>query len=378
MGNNNTDYYSGGKIVFGDYTVPTDPTDNGYGIYMEEESDENFIIKAKNGKIKIAADDDILLLANRAIKIGSLDQANNYTLPTAGGNAGDALILNEDGDANWQSLPSTSGGTTLQAGQGLSIIGTTISIDNSVVTSDNSGDVHLTGKMISGNVTYPNVAGISGKVLTIGDNGIASWQDAPITTFNAGTGININGSTLSVDNSVVTKDNSSNVTISGKLSSGTITYPNADGTAGQVLKTNGAGVLGWTSLNSSTRLVGVPSSILGTFGDKKGDVATDGNYLYYCIQDFGGVSYQVKFSRSYSGRYPAITKGNYPSPVTGWKLIYAGNEYTIQNALGELGPNEWYFFVDRDITTTNGDDAILLEPSTTNIWKRIAWGSDTW
>ena len=36
-----------------------------------------------------------------------------------------------------------------------------------------------------------------------------------------------------------------NVATSGTITAGTVTYPNTDGTAGQVLKTNGSGVLSW-------------------------------------------------------------------------------------------------------------------------------------
>ena len=392
FGNNSNDYYSGGKIVFGDYTVAsTGENNNGFGIYMEEESDENFLIKAKSGNIKIAANGNISLLSNNKINIGSVEPPSmggfqeGYSLPISRGNDGDVLTMDENGNSHWESLPSASGGggTSLQAGTGISINNATISVDNTVLTKDNSGNVAISGKLNSGAITYPNTDGTAGQVLKTDGFGVISWQDTPSSggggvTLQAGTGININNDVISVDNSVVTKSITGDVTIAGKITSGTITYPNADGSAGQVLKTDGSGVLSWTSLIASGRMVAVPLSSVGTTGDKKGDVALNGSYLYYCIQDFGGVNYPVKFSRTYSGRYPAITKGTYPSPVTGWKLIYAGSEYTIQNALGELGPNEWYFIVDRDISTNTGGDAILQESTTTNIWKRIAFGSDTW
>ena len=50
-----------------------------------------------------------------------------------------------------------------------------------------------------------------------------------------------------------------NITINGKLTAGNITLPNTDGTSGQVLTTNGAGVVGWTTPAgpSATALLGV-------------------------------------------------------------------------------------------------------------------------
>lgn len=43
-GNNESDYYSGGKIVFGDYDV----VGNGFGVSLSEPSDEDFLIEADN------------------------------------------------------------------------------------------------------------------------------------------------------------------------------------------------------------------------------------------------------------------------------------------------------------------------------------------
>jgi hypothetical protein len=52
--------------------------------------------------------------------------------------------------------------------------------------------------------------------------------------------------TIQLGNSAITS-----VSTYGKFTSGTITYPNTDGTADQVLKTNGSGVLSWTSISTS-------------------------------------------------------------------------------------------------------------------------------
>jgi hypothetical protein len=46
--------------------------------------------------------------------------------------------------------------------------------------------------------------------------------------------------------------NVTSVTTNGKLTSGTVTYPNTDGTNGQFLATNGAGNVNWTTLDAGT------------------------------------------------------------------------------------------------------------------------------
>jgi hypothetical protein len=43
------------------------------------------------------------------------------------------------------------------------------------------------------------------------------------------------------------------VKTSGKITAGTITYPNTDGSAGQALITNGSGVLSWGSAGAAVR-----------------------------------------------------------------------------------------------------------------------------
>lgn len=65
------------------------------------------------------------------------------------------------------------------------------------------------------------------------------------------------GATVAVSNSVQLGNSSvTNVKTSGTLTTGVVTYPNTDGTANQVLKTNGSGVLSW-----STPVVGAATGV---------------------------------------------------------------------------------------------------------------------
>ncbi len=58
------------------------------------------------------------------------------------------------------------------------------------------------------------------------------------------------------------------------------------GTNGQVLTTNGSGVLSWTSVSSSIQIVSVPSHNYGNPGDTVGMIAVDSDYFYWCFQNY--------------------------------------------------------------------------------------------
>jgi hypothetical protein len=60
--------------------------------------------------------------------------------------------------------------------------------------------------------------------------------------------------------------NVTSVTTSGKLTSGTVTYPNTDGTANQVLSTTGSGTLTWTTLSGGVPYTGATQGVnLGAY-----------------------------------------------------------------------------------------------------------------
>jgi hypothetical protein len=76
-------------------------------------------------------------------------------------------------------------------------------------------------------------------------NATAIGYEAKVNTSN----------TIQLGNSLVTK-----VSTSGSLTAGAVTYPNTDGTAGQVLTTNGTGTLAWSTASGVSSV----GSILGS------------------------------------------------------------------------------------------------------------------
>lgn len=95
------------------------------------------------------------------------------------------------------------------------------------------------------------------------------------------------------DNPTAQLDVTGSIQASGTLTAGAVTYPNSDGSAGQVLVTDGSGVLSWTNLPSTggdTYTVGLNASLGGyviyvTPDGKHGVVAEMTN------QNVGGISW---------------------------------------------------------------------------------------
>ena len=125
-----------------------------------------------------------------------------------------ALQLNYNGDENvaigWDALRATKGSGNLGIGY-------------------DAGDTNSTG---SNNSLIGKNADVASNNLT---NATALGHNAIVDASNK----------IRLGDTNVT-----NIETSGTITAGTITYPNTDGTNGQVLKTNGSGSLSWTTVSS--------------------------------------------------------------------------------------------------------------------------------
>lgn len=133
-----------------------------------------------------------------------------------------------------------------------------------------------------------------------------------------------------------------------------------------------------TTAWSGGRVVDVPTTSPGAVGDKQGDLAFNGSYIYYCTQDFVESSYSSTIAATYSGAYPSIVKGSIPQPQAGWNFIHDGNTYTLAANATEGNPGVWTFELTSSISVTIGDSVTIGPASVANIWKRVAWSGDTW
>lgn len=126
----------------------------------------------------------------------------------------------------------------------------------------------------------------------------------------------------------------------------------------------------------------VPASSAGAPGDIAGQVAFNGSYIYYCTQNFGGTTYNVVHMLAQGFDANGVDNGylvadTYQLPQVGWKVYYNGETRTIDQ-VNSSNPGFYVVFVDSPLTIP-GQAAFAWGPApATNIWKRVAWGNDTW
>ena len=116
-----------------------------------------------------------------------------------------------------------------------------------------------------------------------------------------------------------------------------------------------------------------PVSSVGTIGDLGGMLSFDENYIYYCIQDFGGTTYSAYVSvggDSNPSGILAIVSG--PTPEVGWNIYYDGNTVVINQSVPQ-GDNYVLFWT--PVITIPSDATIAYGPiSLDDIWVKQSWG----
>ena len=127
-------------------------------------------------------------------------------------------------------------------------------LDKSIITSTTNGNITITpdgsGKIVLDNHSWPNADGNANEFLQTNGSGVLSF--AVVNTDVSGDASPQLGGNLDVQaRTIFTSTTNGNITItpdgSGKIVLDGMSFPNADGTAGQVLKTNGSGTLSFGS-----------------------------------------------------------------------------------------------------------------------------------
>jgi hypothetical protein len=173
--------------------------------------------------------------------------------PQADGTTGQVLSTNGAGQLSWTTpttgLQDVVDDTTPQLGGNLDVNGQSIvsaSAGNIAITPDTTGSIVLDGQ------NWPQADGTIGQVLSTNGAGQLSWttpttglQDVvDDTTPQLGGNLDVNGQSIvsaSAGNITITPDTTGSIVLDGQ------SWPQADGTTGQVLSTNGAGQLSWTT-----------------------------------------------------------------------------------------------------------------------------------
>ena len=93
----------------------------------------------------------------------------------------------------------------------------------------------------------------AGDAITTGGDNVVIGNNADLNSATGTNQIVIGSGAVGTANNTVQLGNTSiaNVKTSGTITAGAVTYPKTDGSANQVLKTDGSGTLGWTSVSAT-------------------------------------------------------------------------------------------------------------------------------
>jgi len=219
---------------------------------------------------------------------------NGLTVGLGGGNksnntamGSDALKLNSIGGNNvavgMNSLSSNTTGNN-NTGIGFSTLKSNTTASSNTAVGFNSLNTNSTGSnnaslgdqslgnnstgnsnsAIGASSNFNNTTGSNNTALgyhtlfnnTSGSNNTAVGANADVSTNNLSNATAIgNGAIVNANNTIQLGNNAvTNVKTNGTITAGTITYPNIDGTAGQVLSTTGNGTLTWANANTNNIL----------------------------------------------------------------------------------------------------------------------------
>ena len=201
-------------------------------------------------------------------------------------------------DVNSKSIVSTSNGNILISpdGSGHVLLDTIKIIDSSITSNTANTDLVLTGngsgKVSISGLKYPSGDGANGQVLQTNGSGVLSWvnnagggggstgdlsiigstisgpSNADVNIFQGGSGHIVLDGLKIRDNKISTTSSNSNLELtanaSGKVSISGIIYPTTDGSNGQVLTTNGSGVLSFVTIPANQNLFATVSSDSGS------------------------------------------------------------------------------------------------------------------
>jgi hypothetical protein len=183
---------------------------------------------------------------------GSYNVANGYT----------SLLSNTTGSSNTsigaQAMHNNqTGGSNTAVGNGALYYNS----DNSGITAVGWHALHA--EQGAGNAALGYAAGARGAIASTLTNStfLGNSANAGGGTIDNATAIG-NGAYVTASNTIQLGNGSiTNVKTSGTLTAGAITLPNTDGTNGQVLSTNGSGVVGWTTSSAGVPYTGATGAV---------------------------------------------------------------------------------------------------------------------
>jgi fibronectin-binding autotransporter adhesin len=293
---------------------------NGYDSYINNGATSGLGIGTTSAGGRLDVNGDIRLLGSASGYVGLQAPAtagnNIWTLPTADGSSGQALITDGSGNLSWTSVGSGSGDLINGGNSGAVVVGSndsTLSLEangSTAITVNNSGRVGIgttnpgnslvvytddfnvatfrggniarmrlqrqTGTDLTLEVSSANVAAVS-----TGSNELAFMTGGSerMRLGNGGSlgiGTNLPGAKLDVNGSMRLRGSTSGyIGLRAPATAGNNiwTLPTADGSSGQALITDGSGNLSWTSLGGGGDFLANGSVAM------TGDINLNNNYL---------------------------------------------------------------------------------------------------
>ena len=236
--------------------------------------------------------------------LGSLTVTGAVTFG-GGGITVDNLILNDNiiSSSSNADINLTPGGTGVVNISNLTIDSNINIKDNEIKTTTSNSDLVIapagTGSVVIAKADI-NSGTIDNTVI-----GATTPLAGSFTSLNTTAGLTIDGVTID-DNTVSTNASNANLELSGN-GTGTVTisgfgFPTADGSADQVLKTDGAGILGFVTLSS-------PSTLNHSeIGDNTATVATSATSLVdsWSSATYRSAKYHISISDTTNSRFEIV------------------------------------------------------------------------
>lgn len=309
------------------------------------------------------------------IYIGNVLTGNLYHLPSNDGTANQILETDGNGNISFVTRNSTSGPGSSTDNALARWDGTTGTLlQNSTAILSDAGLLTISS-LISAGLTYPTTDGTSGQALTTNGSGVLSFStvgnvtgaassvDNAVTRFDGTTG-------KLIQNSTAILSDSGSLTISG-LTVGALSYPSVDGSVGQVLSTNGSGVLSLTTLVNN-----VTSGLMNTVTSTNIGV---NDHIQFSKVDFKGVTITLDTTSAYSNATNTASIGRFTLKGGHTYFLDAFISYiTFSSSAGYVTIN-WY---NSDTNTNINTSTIPSTPNTTGVLYGcstvgFAPGSDT-
>ena len=250
-------------------------------------------------------------LGSRALNyIANVVDAVNFKVNGAQGSDGQVLTSTGSGVA-WEDA----------AGGG----GTSVTVSDTAPSSPSAGDLWWSSSTLAPYIYYADGSSNQWVEFATRAGGLSSI--VADTTPQLGGNLDVNGNdivSVSNGNIDIKPDGTGNIILDNH------TWPNADGNADQVLKTNGSGVLGWVDQSSGGASVSTsdtaPSS--PSDGDLWFDTTDLTPYIYYAD---GSSNQWVEFANPDSGTISGVlsdlTNVSSTSPSSGQVLKWSGSEW---------------------------------------------------